>query len=371
MRSFPLGKGRIALLRVPFHPRSPSATLALMPKVSVLIPVYNGAPFLGDALESVLAQEGAPDFEIVTADDGSADATPALLERFVRRDARIRALRLPHGGIAKTLSAGLEACRAPYVCRLDADDLMPPGRLAAQTAFLETNPGVTAVSGMVVHEPHPEIPSDGMANYVAWMNRQKTHEEMLAAIWTDSPVAHPSVMFRRDAVLEAGGYASVPWPEDTDLWFRLLLRGRRFAKLDTGVLCWRDHGSRLTRTDNGHYGPAAQAAMKAHYLPRFFPRAARHGVTVIGAGPFGKRLAKSLAAGGVRVNRFVDVDPRKIGSSRLGIPVLSARDLRPDDGDLLVSAVGTPGARELIRSELAGLGIPASHGGDTRVVFCH
>jgi len=342
-----------------------------MPKVSVLIPVHNGAPFLGDALESVLAQENAPEFEIVVADDGSTDTTSALLNVFARRDSRLRVIHLPHGGIAKALTAGLRACHAPYVCRLDADDRMPPGRLAAQTAFLEANPEVAAVSGIVVHEPHPEIPSDGMANYVAWMNRQKTHEEMLAAIWTDSPVAHPSVMLRRETVLAAGGYREVPWPEDTDLWFRMLLAGCRFAKLKEEVLVWRDHGERLTRTDAAHYGPAAQAAMKAHYLPRFFPRAVRHGVTVIGAGPFGKRLAKSLTAGGVRVNRFVDVDPRKVGSTRLGIRVFAAGDLRPGDDDLLVSAVGTPGARELIRGELTGLGIPCAGEGDTRVVFCH
>jgi len=345
-----------------------------MPRVSVLIPVHNGERFLGEAVESVLSQEDAPPYEVVLVNDGSTDGTGELVRRF-QKDARVKAVQIPHGGIAAALTAGLAHCSAEYICRLDADDRMVSGRLAAQTAFLDENPGVHLVSGLVTHEASAAVPSDGMRRYVDWMNSLRTHEEMFQAIWTDSPVAHPSVMIRRSAMEAAGGYREVPWPEDTDLWFRLFLSGFRFTKIPAGTVVWRDHENRLTRTDDGHYGPGAQAAMKAHYLPRFFRRARHYGVTVLGAGPFGKRLAKALAGSGVTVNRFIDVDSRKVGSTRLGIPVGSPESLSPESPDLLVAAVGSPGARPVILKELATRGFPPPetvwNPEETRIVFCH
>ncbi len=345
-----------------------------MPAVSVLIPVYNGERFLGDAIDSVLARKNAPEFEIVVIDDGSTDGTDEVLQRY-RKFPEVSAKRIPHGGIVRALNEGLSRCQGTYICRLDADDLMPPDRLARQAAYLDENPGCHLVSGLVTHKPSDGLASEGMGRHVDWMNSRLTHEEMFRAIWIDSPVAHPSVMVRRTALDAAGGYRDVPWPEDTDLWFRMFLAGFRFGKIPEVTVVWRDHEQRLTRTDDSHYGPACQAAMKAYYLPRFFPRARNHGVTVLGAGPFGKRLAKALAGSGVTVNRFVDVDSRKIGGTRLGLRITAPDSLNPKDPDLLVAAVGSPGARPVILKELETRGFPPPESvcswEETRVVFCH
>ena len=104
------------------------------PRVSVVMAVHNGAPWIGEAIESVLAQTFG-DLEAVIVDDGSTDATPDLLAAV--RDRRLRVERRPHAGLTRSLNAALARAQTPLVARLDADDLMLPDRLERQVAKLE------------------------------------------------------------------------------------------------------------------------------------------------------------------------------------------------------------------------------------------
>src|SRR5439155_963403 len=103
------------------------------PRVSVLLAVHDGAPWVKDAVASVLAQTLA-DLELVVVDDGSADATPALLAGIA--DRRLRVERRPRAGLTRALNLALGLARAPIVARLDADDVALPERLARQVAFV-------------------------------------------------------------------------------------------------------------------------------------------------------------------------------------------------------------------------------------------
>ncbi|MBK6540817.1 MAG: glycosyltransferase family 2 protein [Flavobacteriales bacterium] len=106
--------------------------------VSVLIPVYNKAPFLRDCLDSVYGQT-FQDFEIVAVDDASTDNSLALLK--AEHDPRLRIIALPRNlGPAGAANAGIEACRGEYIVRLDADDLAVPERLAQQVAYMDAHP---------------------------------------------------------------------------------------------------------------------------------------------------------------------------------------------------------------------------------------
>ena len=96
--------------------------MAAAPRVSVLLPVRDGLPFLGDCLASLKAQS-LRRFEIVAVDDGSRDGSAELLADEALRDSRLRLLRQPRCGLVTALNRGLEACRAPYVARIDADDI--------------------------------------------------------------------------------------------------------------------------------------------------------------------------------------------------------------------------------------------------------
>ena len=107
--------------------------------ISVILPVRDGAATLEGAVRSVLTGQGV-DLELICVDDGSVDATPELLAAWARADRRVRVLRRPSEGIVAALNTGLQAARAPLIGRMDADDEMSPGRLAAQLSALGEDP---------------------------------------------------------------------------------------------------------------------------------------------------------------------------------------------------------------------------------------
>jgi len=322
------------------------------PAVSVLMPCYNAADTLPEALDS-LRQQTLTDIEIIAVDDGSTDTTGELLQEASREDRRFRIISQPHAGIIPALNAGLAACRAPYIARMDADDRAHPARLERQTAWLDQHPRVALVSCLVEGFPLDQV-QQGFRLYLDWLNGLITHEEICREIFVESPFPHPSVMFRKEWVEKVGGYQEHGWPEDYDLWLRLYIAGAEFAKIPETLLEWRERPDRLTRTDN-RYSVENFLRAKAHYLTQG-PLAGRDAVIIWGAGMIGRRLSKHLARKGVPLTAFVDVDPKKIGTLRQGCPVVPPEDLPAwwvrYQNPIILAAVAARGARQLIREHL-------------------
>ena len=328
-----------------------------MPAVSVLLPCYNAARTLAEALDS-LSRQTFTDFEVIAVDDGSSDTTAAILQEWASLDSRFRLLSQPHGGIIPALNAGLAACRAPYVARMDADDRCHPERLARQIAFLEAHPEVAVVGCLVRGYPPGQV-RQGFRLYLDWLNSLVADADIRREIFVESPLAHPSVVFRQQWVEQVGCYQEHGWPEDYDLWLRLYLAGAHFAKVPEVLLDWRESPGRLTRRD-GRYALENFLRAKVHYLKRG-PLAGREAVIIWGAGMFGRRLSKHLVRQGAPLIAFVDVDPRKIGRERRGLPILAPTTLlewwQRYDHPILLAAVGARGARPLIRAQMTALGL--------------
>lgn len=119
------------------------------PAISVLLSVHNGAGYLGDSLQSVLAQAGE-DIELVAVDDGSTDASPRILAQAAAADPRVKVLTRPHTGLTASLNAALSTARGEFIARLDADDKALPGRFASQHRFLLENPEVALVGSNAI-----------------------------------------------------------------------------------------------------------------------------------------------------------------------------------------------------------------------------
>jgi glycosyltransferase involved in cell wall biosynthesis len=114
------------------------------------MPVYNGAPYLPESIESVLSQT-LTDLELVVVDDGSRDATRAIVEGFARSDPRIRLIAHDENeGVTSARNDAWRGARAPYIAVLDSDDVALPDRLARQVEYLDARPSVAAVGGAVV-----------------------------------------------------------------------------------------------------------------------------------------------------------------------------------------------------------------------------
>lgn len=330
------------------------------PSISVLVPVWNSAADDGrrlrTAFESLFAQCGTPQaplppLEILAVDDGSDDATPAVLHDLARADGRLRIVRVPHGGIARALNAGLEAARGEFIARMDADDVAHPQRLARQAAHLLRQPGLDVSASRVRFGGDPRT-AYGFAHYVDWQNGLCGHEEMARNRFRDTPICHPSAMFRRSAVERFGGYADGDFAEDWELWLRWFHAGAHMEKLPEELLVWNDPPGRLTRTD-ARYTDTANNALRARWLARHLLREGRERVWVLGAGRVARRRLAPLWAEGIEPVAFIDIDPCKIGQrvplsphDARRVPVLSRQELPPPGTGLLLNVLTAHGAAE-------------------------
>jgi glycosyltransferase involved in cell wall biosynthesis len=323
-----------------------------MPSLSVLMPCYNAEMTIEECLHSLKAQTLA-DFEVIMVDDGSTDHTGEILKTWAAEDQRYKPITQTHSGIIVALNRGLSLCRAPYVARMDADDRCHPDRFARQVIYLDNHTEVAVVSCLIQGFPQEQV-RQGFQIYIEWLNSLVEDEQIRREIFIESPMAHPSVTYRRRAILEVGGYQEHGWPEDYDLWLRLYLAGAGFGKVNEVLLEWREYPQRLTRTDS-RYSLENFLRAKAFYLAHG-PLVDRDAVIIWGAGMVGRRLSKHLQRQNCRLRGFIDIDPRKIGRFRYGAPILSPAAL-PDlwekfQKPVVLAAVGARGARQLIRQQL-------------------
>lgn len=314
------------------------------PAISVLMPVRDAQSTVAAAIESVRAQT-FKDWELVIVDDGSQDGTVDLLKQFMRVDGRIGLITQGPEGIARALQRGCDACRGEFVARMDADDMMDARRLELQRAFLRDCGDCGLVSCRVRFggaEP-------GYAAHVDWVNSLMTHEVMTLRRFVEAPVAHPSVMFRRELLARHGGYSSGELPEDYELWLRWLEAGVRFGKVDEELITWNDPPQRLSRTDP-RYSIESFYRMKCGFLNRWL---AHHvddrEIWLWGAGRVTRRRFESLSD---RIVGFIDVDESKRGQHRDGRSVRLADDLPERERSFILAGVAARGAREEIQQHL-------------------
>jgi glycosyltransferase involved in cell wall biosynthesis len=190
---------------------------AVMPRVSVVLPVYNGAASLGRTIDTVLAQT-MRDFELIIVDDGSTDATPSVLAAY--RDERLRVIRQKNGGITHALIAGCDAASAGIIARQDCGDFSRPERLDRMLPLLENC--VVAASQVAYTGPM------GEALYTtSHTSKDVRHSLLHAGIGEiQSLPHHGSAVFRTDTYRRSGGYRrQFYFAQDLDLWIRMAALG--------------------------------------------------------------------------------------------------------------------------------------------------
>jgi glycosyltransferase involved in cell wall biosynthesis len=211
------------------------------PAISIVMPVYNAAPFLAEAMESLLKQS-YPDFELIIIDDGSLDASVDIIRGF--SDERIRLLSNDvNRGVIHSLNRGVSEALGSYIARMDADDIAMPDRLRMQKEYLDDHPDIDVVAGIVAL-----IDAEGR-DAGRWPDdaRHVSPGSIRAFMPVNNCIAHPTVMVRAD-VLRAFGYRTAQkGAEDYDLWLRMLAAGRRIGKVDAVVLKHRLSPQSVTR----------------------------------------------------------------------------------------------------------------------------
>ena len=233
------------------------------PRVSVVMPVYNGARWLESAVRSVIEQS-VTDLELVIVDDGSFDRTPEIIAKFAATDKRVRPLRKGNSGIADSLNQGIAAARGEWICRLDADDLSLPDRIERQLALAAVNPTAVLVGGDLV-----TIDSEG--NAVRTYSYPTTHDRLVKQLVNGGRFfAHSAIMFRRDSAVAVGGYRPrITRAEDHDLWMRLAETGTLHG-VGAEVIRYRLHEAQASYLDGGiRQALDKLIAVTSHHLRRF------------------------------------------------------------------------------------------------------
>jgi glycosyltransferase EpsE len=205
-----------------------SRVTATSPKVTVLMGVFNAGAALDAAIGSILAQTFT-DFEFLIIDDSSMDGSAQRVAEHAARDSRIRLLQNEvNTGLGALLRRGVAEARGELIARMDADDTSLPQRLQRQVDFFRAHPSTDVVGSYVL-----DVNKQGKP--IRERRVPTAHDKIVELVWT-CPFIHPTVMFRKDAVLRVGSYAAMRRRQDYELWFRCVAGGLRFANIPEPLL---------------------------------------------------------------------------------------------------------------------------------------
>lgn len=210
-----------------------------MPLISVITITHNRDKYLAEAVESVLNQSFT-DWECIIIDDASSDDTAKIIAKYAAQDPRIKIQRENVNlGITKARNLALQMAQGKYVAVLDSDDVWAdPEKLQKQHSFLEKNVDCVLVGGavIVVNENGQEV-----SRY----KNPVTDVAIRTGILRRNPFLHSSVMFKRDAAVNCGGYGNYTVGEDYDLFLKMGRSGK-LANLDDYLVKYRKHGMGVT-----------------------------------------------------------------------------------------------------------------------------
>lgn len=317
------------------------------PLLSILMPVRNEASYLPRSLKSIVYQT-FQHWELIVVDDDSSDETPDILAAAAACDTRIKVVQSNSKGLVNALNTGLSYCSAALIARMDGDDISHTHRFEKQISFLKSNPEIGLVASSFRHFPRTTL-KQGMIDYETWQNSLLDHDSIMLDILVESPFVHPSVVFKRSIIDELGGYRDCGWPEDYDLWLRMASAGVKFARHPESLFFWRDHPERATRTMSEYSRDAFRRCKCEHLLNGFLKN--EQSVVIAGTGIEGRAWQRLLAAQSIRIDGWIDVDPRKTGRELHGA-IIQQPDFYNCFRSKLLIAIGVQGAREQFRGYL-------------------
>ena len=203
-----------------------------MPKVSVLLPVFNAEDTLFRAAFSCLNQSYS-DLELIIINDGSSDNTSDTCDQLVNEDSRVKIIEFKSNkGVSKAIESGRISAGGELIARMDADDFSYPERFMHQVDLFESDPTMTGCGTAVRLMGAPSAdPGRGFLNYVDWVNALNAPNAVASQRFIDSPVANPTSMIRANDLEKVGGFSDPTWAEDYDLWLNLLNRKMRITNI--------------------------------------------------------------------------------------------------------------------------------------------
>jgi glycosyltransferase involved in cell wall biosynthesis len=235
-----------------------------MARISVLIAVYNVEAFVAEALASIQSQTFT-DIEIVVVDDGSTDGTLQIVEQIASADSRIQVVRAPRNlGLPCALNLGLPFCRAPFIARMDGDDIALPTRLEKQLRFLEENSDIALIgcTTSAIDEHGRPIPGLGVSQ------KPIAQDVIFRTLLLASPCSH-IWLARREVYDKLSGYREISVAEDYDFLLRAITTGFRVTNLPESLM--------LIRTRAGNISSRLEQRKAHYYIANLYHERIRNG----------------------------------------------------------------------------------------------
>lgn len=207
-----------------------------MPKVSVLMPVYNAEQYLAQAIDSILKQTFT-DWELILINDGSTDNSEAIITQY--EDERIYYIRnASNSGLIKTLNKGIDFCHGKYIARMDADDVCEPSRLQKQVDFMELHADyvMCGTNATVI---------DNNGNETGKIENLSSDNYLKINLLFSTPFIHPSVMIRTEILRNNRYDENYLHVEDYELWCRLAQLGK-VANIEDKLIRYRWHQTNVS-----------------------------------------------------------------------------------------------------------------------------
>ena len=203
---------------------------------SILLAVYKkeNPVYLSQRLESIFSQILFPHEVVLVKDGPLTDDLERVINKYQSKYYILKVVSLPvNQGLGKALNEGLKHCSHDLVARMDTDDIVKPDRFEKQLKIFQEDPEVDVVGSWI-----DEFEGD-ISHVVSVKRLPECHEEILSFAKKRNPINHPVVMFRKKAVLAAGGYQHFPLFEDYYLWVRMLMNGAKFYNIQESLLYFR------------------------------------------------------------------------------------------------------------------------------------
>jgi len=223
-----------------------------MSTVSVLMPVYNCSKFLNESLDSILGQS-YNDIEVIIVDDGSTDNSVAIINKY--NDRRIKLFAIKHSGPPSALNYGISKASGELIARVDADDFIHPDRIKIQYEFLKRNPGYGVVGTNFIY-------IDEAGKRLSKIKLPEDSKVISDQLTRKISISHPTLMYRKEIVLSAGGYNEKQVIDDWDLYLRLLGK-TKFCNIQEYLTFVRDRKNSYSK--QADYNLEAEKLLKEYF----------------------------------------------------------------------------------------------------------
>lgn len=312
--------------------------------ISVLMPVKNTAIFLEACLNSIL-QQTEKHWELIAIEDHSSDESWSILQRFAKKDKRIKALQNTGNGIIDALKLAYKNSSGELITRMDSDDIMLPEKLAVLKNQLTQNGVGHLATGQVQYFSADGL-GDGYKKYQNWLNGLTAKGNNFKEIYKECVIPSPCWMLHRADMDKCQAFLPNRYPEDYDLCFRFYENSFKVIPNDQVLHQWRDYPNRTSRTDK-NYADNRFLDLKVHYFLKL-EQDKKRPLVLWGAGKKGKLIARQLIAAKVNFHWVCNND-KKIGKDIYGKVLLPFNVLQKwEEPQIIISVAGDLAQGEIL-----------------------